>query len=105
MNDYRMDDGKFNIHLNVAGKYYPLTIRRRDEGTVRQAAKLINEKMQQYKESYSEGEIRDFLAMAAVDLVIQLIELKDHKDVSPIVDLVRNLDKSLAEFIDNETTA
>ena len=44
-----MDDEKFNIHLNVAGKYYPLTIKRRDEGTVRQAAKLINEKINTYQ--------------------------------------------------------
>ena len=33
---------KFKIHLEIAGRKYPLNIKREDEEVVRQAAALVN---------------------------------------------------------------
>lgn len=97
-----MGDEKFNIHLNVAGKYYPLTILRKDEAKFRRAAKLISDKVLQYRKSYSEGEERDYLAMAAVDLVSGLVELENKKDINPIIEEIRDINLHLENFLNEE---
>ncbi len=100
-----MDEELFTIHLNVADRQYPLRIKRKDEGKMRAAAKMINGKVLQYKKAFSEGETRDFLAMAAVQLVVKLIELENDKNVDPIFEVLRDLDQELSEFINSEKTA
>ena len=79
-----MDD-KLSIRVNVADRYYPLKIGRDEEEKIRKAARLINEKVLQYKQKYVDKDIQDFLAMAALQYVIQLLEVKnkvDDRDVS-----------------------
>ena len=44
-----MADEKFNITLRVAGENFTLTIRRSDEQIYRDAAKLIDEKLNLYR--------------------------------------------------------
>ncbi|MDY6800169.1 MAG: cell division protein ZapA, partial [Bacteroidota bacterium] len=55
-------DEKLSIRVNVADRYYPLKIDRSDEEKIRKAAKLINEKVLQYKQRYSDKDVQDFLA-------------------------------------------
>lgn len=100
-----MGDEIFTIHLNVADRQYPLKIKRKDEGKLRAAAKLINEKVLNYKKAFSEGETRDFLAMAAVQLVVKLMELEKDKSVDPLFEMLRDLDQDLSDFINSEYTA
>jgi cell division protein ZapA (FtsZ GTPase activity inhibitor) len=68
-----MDD-KLSIRVNVADRYYPLKVERDDEEKIRKAARLINEKVLQYKQRYTDKDVQDFLAMAALQYVIKLIE-------------------------------
>jgi len=68
-----MDD-KLSIRVNVADRYYPLKVEREDEEKVRRAARMINEKVLQYKQRYTDKDVQDFLAMAALQYVIKLIE-------------------------------
>ena len=44
-----MDD-KFSIRVNVADRYYPLKVERDNEEKIRKAARMINEKVLQYKQ-------------------------------------------------------
>ncbi|GAJ21014.1 unnamed protein product, partial [marine sediment metagenome] len=64
-------DEKLSIRVNVADRYYPLKIDRRDEEKIRRAAKMINEKVLKYKQKYSDKDVQDFLAMAALQYVIK----------------------------------
>jgi cell division protein ZapA len=68
-----MDD-KLSIRVNVADRYYPLKVERLDEEKVRRAARMINERVLQYKQKYTDKDVQDFLAMAALQYVIKLIE-------------------------------
>jgi cell division protein ZapA len=68
-----MDD-KLSIRVNVADRYYPLKVERENEEKIRQAARMINEKVLQYKQRYSDKDTQDFLAMAALQYVIRLNE-------------------------------
>jgi len=75
-----MDDNKLSIRVNVADRYYPLKIERDDEEKIRKAARMINEKVLLYKQRYSDKDIQDFLAMAALQFVIKLIEEEEKLD-------------------------
>jgi cell division protein ZapA len=66
-----MDD-KLSIRVNVADRYYPLKVERENEEKIRKAARMINEKVLQYKQRYSDKDVQDFLAMASLQYVIKL---------------------------------
>ena len=93
-----MDD-KLSIRINVADRYYPLKIDRSDEEDIRRAAKMINDKVLQYKQKYVDKDIQDFLAMASLQYVIRMLELEkkeESKDLSvTIKELLTDIDKVL----------
>jgi cell division protein ZapA len=93
-----MED-KLSIRVNVADRYYPLKIDRNDEEKIRKAARLINEKVQQYKQRYTDKDLQDFLAMAALQFVIKLLENDNKFEVAPIVDDLNELDEWLEEYL------
>jgi len=90
---------KLSIRVNVADRFYPLKIDRSDEEKIRKAAKLINEKVLQYKQRYSDKDLQDFLAMAALQFVIKLIESENRFEVSPVLDEVSDLDEWLEDYL------
>jgi len=99
-----MDD-KLSIRVNVADRYYPLKVEREDEEKIRKAARMINEKILQYKQRYSDKDVQDFLAMAALQYVIRLIdeEEKLSKDYLPeaIKELTQMIESVLEEKSNN----
>ena len=97
-----MDD-KLSIRVNIADRYYPLRIDRKDEERIRLAAKLINEKVLQYKQRYSDKDVQDFLAMATLQYVIKLLELENRHDVNPFIEMVRDLNVQLDNILSNKT--
>jgi len=62
-----MDD-KLSIRVNVADRYYPLKVERENEEKIRKAARMINEKVLQYKQRYTDKDVQDFLAMASCSM-------------------------------------
>ena len=93
-----MDD-KLSIKVNVADRYYPLKIERKDEEKIRKAARLINDKVLQYKQRYLDKDVQDFLAMAALQYVIKLTEEEEklEKDYLPdaLRELIQKIDSAL----------
>ena len=94
-----MDD-KLSIRVNVADRFYPLKIDRRDEEKIRKAAKLINEKVLQYKQRYNDKDLQDFLAMAALQFVIKLVESENRFEVPQVLDQIDELDEWLADSLE-----
>jgi len=95
-----MDD-KLSIRVNIADRYYPLKVERENEERIRKAARMINEKVLQYKQRYSDKDVQDFLAMASLQYVI-----KQNEDEEKLVtdnfpealrELVRKIDDVLKE--------
>jgi cell division protein ZapA (FtsZ GTPase activity inhibitor) len=97
-----MED-KLSIRVNVADRYYPLKIDRIDEEKIRKAAKMINEKVLQYKQKYTDKDIQDFLAMAALQYVIKVLEGDSISEISPVLDELKDLDNELSEFLKENT--
>ncbi len=85
-----MDD-KLSIRVNVADRYYPLKVESENEERIRKAARLINEKVLQYKQRYVDKDTQDFLAMAALQYVIMLTEMEEKEEDSSLGDGLKEL--------------
>ncbi|MBG0860900.1 MAG: cell division protein ZapA [Bacteroidales bacterium] len=85
-----MDD-KLSIRVNVADRYYPLKVERENEEKIRKAARMINEKILQYKQRYTDKDVQDFLAMAALQYVIKLTEEEEKLENDYIPDTLKEL--------------
>lgn len=99
-----MDD-KLSIRVNVADRYYPLKVERENEEKIRKAARMINEKVLQYKQRYTDKDVQDFLAMAALQYVIKLTEdeekLNNNSFPGALKELVDKIDGVLNEKSDS----
>ncbi|WP_088654947.1 cell division protein ZapA [Geofilum rhodophaeum] len=95
-------DEKLSIRVNVADRYYPLRVDRGDEERIRKAAKLINDKVLQYKQRYNDKDVQDFLAMAALQYVIKVLEMENNQDAGPLVNAVALLDQKLESLLKEE---
>ncbi len=89
-----MDD-KLSIRVNVADRYYPLKVESENEERIRKAARLINEKVLQYKQRYVDKDTQDFLAMAALQYVIRLIEIEDKEEDTTLEDGLNELTEKI----------
>jgi len=96
-------DEKLSIRVNVADRFYPLRIDRKDEERIRLAAKMINDKVLQYKQRYSDKDVQDFLAMASLQYVIKLLELENRHDVDPMIEAVRELNDQLEDILSDKS--
>jgi cell division protein ZapA len=85
-----MDD-KLSIRVNVADRYYPLKVERENEEKIRKAARMINEKVLQYKQRYTDKDVQDFLAMAALQYVIKLTEDEEKLSNDELPDAINEL--------------
>jgi cell division protein ZapA len=94
-----MED-KLSIRVNVADRYYPLKIDRNDEEKIRKAAKLINEKVIQYRQKYNDKDLQDFLAMAALQFVIKMLESENRFEIAPIIDELNELDEQFGDYLE-----
>ena len=92
-------ENKFSIRVNIADRYYPLKIDWDDEEKIRRAAKLINDKVLQYKQRYTDKDIQDFLAMASLQFVIRLIECEEKFSGAAFDEKLSKLDDWLAAYI------
>lgn len=96
-----MDD-KLSININIADRLYPLRVDRKEEENIRKAAKIINEKVSQYKQKYASKDLQDCLSMATLQFVIQKFDTEKRMDNSPLVDELEVMNDFLTEFFDQE---
>ena len=97
----RMDE-KLSIRINIADRFYPLKIDRNDEEKIRKAARSINEKVLQYKQKYTEKDTQDYLAMAALQFVMKVIDGDDFNRDSEIYEKIQELDNELESVLYKE---
>jgi cell division protein ZapA len=96
-----MDD-KLSIKVNVADRYYPLKVEREDEEKIRRAARLINEKVLQYKQRYTDKDVQDFLAMAALQFVIKLSEEEEKISSDYLPDAIKELTQKIDAVLESK---
>lgn len=96
-------DEKLSININIADRMYPLRIDRNEEENIRRAAKIINDKVVQYKQRYPSKDIQDCLSMATLQFVIQKFDSEKQTEYAPVIEEFERLNDFLAEFIEKES--
>lgn len=97
-----MNGEKITIRVNIAERYYPLTIARSEEEAIRKMAKQINEVLFQYSQRYPGKETQDYMAMALLHYALQTQSLSHQNNVSPILERLEQLNKDLEVFLVQE---
>ena len=93
---------KLAIKVQIAERFYPLKIDRRDEEKIRKAAKLINDRLLQYKQKYTDKDPQDFLAMAALQFVIQLLDCESKQNLVSLEEDLKALNEELEILLKEE---
>jgi cell division protein ZapA len=94
-----MTEDMLSIKVQIAERFYPLKIKRKDEEKIRQAARLINDKVLQYKQRYTDKDTQDFMAMATLQFVISLIDCEQQQNVVSLEQELGNLSSELDELL------
>ena len=97
-----MTEDMLSIKVQIAERFYPLKIKRQDEENIRQAARLINDKVLQYKQRYTDKDTQDFMAMAALQFVINLIDCEQQQNVVSLEEELGSLSSELDELLKEE---
>ena len=97
-----MTEDMLSIKVQIAERFYPLKIKRHDEEKFRKAARLINDKILQYKQRYTDKDTQDFMAMAALQFVINLIDCEQQQNVVSLEEELGSLSSELDELLKEE---
>lgn len=95
-----MED-KLSMRVSIADKYYPLKVGRDEEERIRKAAKIINDKLLQYKKAYSAEKLNDYMAMITLDFATRYLELEEKMNASSTIEKLENLNGEIENYIDN----
>ncbi len=85
--------GEFSIKVNIADRFYPLTIVSEEEEIVRKAAKLINDKLKSLQQQFEVKDKQDLLSMIALETATELLALQSRNSLDD-----NNMDKQLTEI-------
>mgnify|MGYP001357132363 CR=1 FL=1 len=97
-----MGDEKFLLTLEVAGRRYPLKIKRSDEQAFRTAAKQIDIKVNQYRVEFGNNPkltTQDFVAMTAIQALAENFSLGDKNNTKPYEDKIDSLISELDDYL------
>lgn len=90
---------KVSLKVIIAGRTYPLTIRKEEEETILQAAEKINSNIKKLQSNYAVKDMQDLLAMTTLQFAVQAGE---SKPASPSIDLT--LEQGLDRILDKIKT-
>ena len=94
-----MNNEMLSIKVQIAERFYPLKIKQQDEEKIRKAAKLINDKVLKYKQRYTDKDTQDFMAMAALQFVINLLDCEQQQNVVSLEKELGILSSELDELL------
>ena len=96
-----VDNEKMVIQLLIGKQVYPITIKREQEEIYRRAARMINDKLGRYEQSYPHLGYERYTSVALLDFAVQVIQLQNQKDESPYEKVVDRLNEELGQLLTN----
>lgn len=94
---------KLKIKVSIAGRIYPLTIKRNEEESIRKAARKIEAIVKQFESNYAVKDKQDLLAMCALQLSTKLENDKGKSliDTSVVDDKLEVLESEISAMLNN----
>jgi len=92
------------IKIIIAEREYPFKINNEEEEErIRKAGRLINDRLIQYKQRFSDKDPQDLLAFTALQFAVKTIELDTKASSTEQADKLRQLDEQLDMFLKQYT--
>jgi len=90
---------ELSIKVTIAGRTYPLTIKRDEEEMIRKAAKSIDEQISRFGANYAVKDKQDLLAMTALQLATRNAVIPAESDTSQLESGLTEIDQLLDEHL------
>ncbi|WP_226390491.1 cell division protein ZapA [Penaeicola halotolerans] len=89
---------QLSIRIKIGDREYPMKVKAEEEARIRQAGKLINEKLKNYREQFGLDDKQDLLAMVAFDSTVAVLEARENtnQDQDYIADRIQALSQLIA---------
>ncbi len=97
MEDNKSD--KLVIQLLIGKQVYPITVKRDQEEIYRRAARMINDKLGRYEQSYPHLGYERYTSVALLDFAVQVIQLQNQKDEAPYETTVDWLSEEISQLL------
>lgn len=91
------------LKVLIAGRVYPLTVKKEEETRVLETAKLINDKMKEFELNYSVRDKQDLLAMCALNLLVT--EQNTHKNAPELEEELLQLNLFVSDYLQKESNS
>ena len=91
---------ELSVRIKIADREYPMKVSLDDEAKVRQAGKLINEKLKGYRDQFGIDDKQDLLAMVAFDCLMDKMQStsSDHHIDESVMNKVNYLNHILSDI-------
>ena len=92
-----------SVKVEIAGGIYTLKINSEDESNVKQAVKLINQKISEFERNYGVKDKKDVLSMVTLQLVSQLAKEKNQaqEELSTLRLVLEDVEHMLVQHKEN----
>ena len=94
-----MEKKRLSINIKIDGRIFPLEIDRADEERYRRAAKMVNETIVKFRETFGDQESQNILTMTAFQIALRNTELQNRNDNSFFIDGLRDLNDDISDFL------
>jgi cell division protein ZapA len=97
---------KLKIKVSIAGRVYPLTIKREEEENIRKAAAKIEAIVKQFESNYAVKDKQDLLAMCALQLSskVETEEGKTLVDTSSLDNQIDSIEADITTLLQRSLT-
>ncbi len=89
----------FNINILLNGVRMPLKIQREDEEIYRNAEKIVNKYLEQYRRQYSQRSMEEILTLVAYQLAVIISKQDIRQDEGPLAEKIEELNKELNKIL------
>ncbi len=97
-----MEDRIVGINLIVDGVAYPLSVKSSEEPYYRQAARLINDTLLPYKQTFSGEDSAKVITMVAIHIAYMLVKQKDTVGHASIIRKITELSHIIDDTLDTQ---
>jgi len=92
---------ELGVTIQIAGRPYRLLLKRDEEESIRKAARLVNEQIDLYANTYSYNDKQDLLAMAALHFATDAMNAEEESEFirNHLQDTLTSIDNTLTETL------
>lgn len=92
---------ELSIRIKIADREYPMKVKPQDEEKVRQAGRLINERIAAYRNQFGIEDKQDLLAMVAFDSLVEKMTSEEKQQLfdQALMEKVNHLNNIVSQSI------